>query len=198
MELGLLLAAMIIFICIGFHYWSNKIGVPGLFVFICLGMIFGSDGLVKIPFDNYEVANQICSFALIFIMFYGGAGTKWSAAKPIAIKAIVLSGMGTFLTAGFVGTFCYFALGFEVLESFLIGAVICSTDAASVFSILRSKKMNLKYSTASLLEVESGSNDPFSYMLTVVILSMMNGKDMEVMDVLGLLFKQISISLIFL
>lgn len=193
MELGLLLVAMVIFICIGFHYWSDKIGVPGLFVFICLGMLFGSDGIVKIPFDNYEFANQICSFALIFIMFYGGAGTKWSAAKPVAVKAVVLSGVGTFLTAGLVGGFCYLALGFEVLESFLIGAVICSTDAASVFTILRSKKMNLKYSTASLLEVESGSNDPFSYMLTVVILSLMNGKDLEMLDVLGLLFKQVSI-----
>ena len=196
MDLILLFISIVIFVCIGFHYLSGKIGVPGLFVFIILGMLCGSDGIFKIPFDNYEFAKNICSFALIFIMFYGGAGTKWSAAKPVAVKAIVLSGLGTFLTAGLIGVFCYFALGFEILESFLIGAVICSTDAASVFSILRSKKMNLKYSTASLLEVESGSNDPFSYMLTVVILSLMNGDGMGVASVVWLLVKQVSIGVL--
>ncbi len=193
MELILLFVAIVIFVCIGFQYLSGKIGVPGLFLFIVLGMLCGSDGIFKIPFDNYEFANQVCSFALIFIMFYGGAGTKWSAAKPVAVKAIVLSSMGTFLTAGLLGVFCYLVLNFELLESFLIGAVICSTDAASVFSILRSKKMNLKYSTASLLEVESGSNDPFSYMLTIVILSLMNGEGFGALDVVWLLAKQVTI-----
>lgn len=196
MDLMLLFVALVIFACIGFQYWSGKIGVPGLFLFIVLGMLCGSDGIFKIPFENYEIANNICSFALIFIMFYGGAGTKWSAAKPVAVKAIILSGLGTFMTAGLLGAFCHFVLGFEVLESFLIGAVICSTDAASVFSILRSKKMNLKYSTASMLEVESGSNDPFSYMLTVVILSLMNGDGFGVGNVFILLFKQVSIGVI--
>ena len=196
MDVVLLFVSLVIFACIGFQYWSGKIGVPGLFLFIVLGMLCGSDGIFKIPFSNYEIANQICSFALIFIMFYGGAGTKWSAAKPVALKAIMLSGAGTFLTAGLLGAFCHLVLGFEILESFLVGAVICSTDAASVFSILRSKKMNLKYSTASLLEVESGSNDPFSYMLTVVILSLMNGDGFGVGNVFLLLFKQVSIGII--
>lgn len=147
-----------------------------LFAFILLGMCFGSDGLVKIPFDNYVLAEQICSVALIFIMFYGGFGTKWSEAKPIAGKAILLSSLGTVMTAGLVGLFCHFALNVALLESLLIGAVISSTDAASVFSILRSKRLNLRYNTASLMEVESGSNDPFSYMLTVILLSLMNGQ----------------------
>lgn len=193
MDIVLLFISLVIFACIGFQYWSGKIGVPGLFLFIVLGMLCGSDGIFKIPFDNYDIANKICSFALIFIMFYGGAGTKWTTAKPVAIKAIVLSGLGTVLTAGLLGVFCYFALGLELFESFLMGAVICSTDAASVFSILRSKKMNLKYSTASLLEVESGSNDPFSYMLTVVILSLMNGNGFGFGSIIWLLFKQVSI-----
>lgn len=146
-----------------------------LLAFILLGMFFGSDGVVKIPFDNYIFAEQICSVALIFIMFYGGFGTNWGQAKSIATKAIVLSSFGTVLTAGLVGLFCHFILKINLLESLLIGAVISSTDAASVFSILRSKRLNLRYNTASLLEIESGSNDPFSYMLTVFILSMMNG-----------------------
>lgn len=73
------------------------------------------------------------------------------------------------------GLFCHFALGFAWLESMLIGAVLGSTDAASVFSVLRSKKLGLKYATASMLELESGSNDPWAYMLTVILLSVMQG-----------------------
>ncbi len=156
-------------------------------------MLFGSDGLFKIPFEDYAVANKICSTALIFIMFYGGAGTRWSAAKPVAVKAILLSSLGTVLTALLVGFFCWFVLKIDFLESFLIGSVICSTDAASVFSILRSKKMNLKYSTASLLELESGSNDPFSYMLTVIVISLMQGNQFDGSLVFVILAKQLII-----
>ena len=72
-----------------------------------LGMFFGSDGVVKIPFDNYGLAQNICSFALIFIMFYGGFGTNWSQAKPVAGKAAILSSFGTAFTAGLVGLFCW-------------------------------------------------------------------------------------------
>lgn len=176
MTLNLLLAATVMLACVICNKISNRIGTPMLLAFILLGMFFGTDGVVKIRFDNYEFAEQICSVALIFIMFYGGFGTKWSAAKPIAPQAIVLSSLGTLMTAGFVGLFCHYLLKISLLESFLIGSVISSTDAASVFSILRSRRLNLRYHTASLLEVESGSNDPFSYMLTVIVLSLMGGE----------------------
>lgn len=166
---------LLIFVCVVCNKISSKIGMPMLLFFIIIGMLVGSDGIFKVPFEDYALAEQLCSIALIFIMFYGGFGTKWSVAKPIATKAIILSSFGTAMTAGLVGSFCYFVLKIEVLESFLIGSVISSTDAASVFSILRSKRLNLRFNTASLLEVESGSNDPFSYMLTVIVLSLMNG-----------------------
>lgn len=176
MVVNLLLAGTVMIACVICNKVSNKIGTPMLLAFILLGMLFGSDGIAKIPFDDYVAAEQLCSVALIFIMFYGGFGTKWSAAKPIAGQAIVLSSLGTMMTAGLVGLFGYFVLKMGLLESFLIGAVISSTDAASVFSILRSKRLDLRNHTASLLEVESGSNDPFSYMLTVMVLSLMNGE----------------------
>lgn len=171
-----LLAAVIIVACVIFQKISSRLGVPSLLAFILLGMLFGSDGLMKIPFEDYALAEQLCSVALIFIMFYGGFGTKWREARPVALKAGLLSSFGTVLTAGLVGLFCWLALRMDLLESFLIGAVISSTDAASVFSILRSRRLNLKDNTASMLEIESGSNDPFSYMLTVILLSLMNGK----------------------
>ncbi len=173
---AILIAAIIILLCVLFNKLSSKMGVPMLLAFIVLGMLFGKDGLFKIDFEDYAFAEKICSIALIFIMFYGGFGTKWSEAKSIAGKAALLSTLGVVLTAALTGLFCYFALRFSLLESFLIGAVISSTDAASVFSILRSKKLGLKYNTSSMLEMESGSNDPCSYMLTAVVLSLMSGK----------------------
>lgn len=175
MPIIILIAALVVLLCVLFNKLSNKIGVPMLLAFILLGMVFGTDGVFKIEFENYRVSEQICTVALIFIMFYGGFGTKWSEAKPIAKKAALLSTFGVVLTAGITGLFCYTVLRIGILESLLIGSVISSTDAASVFSILRSKKLGLKYNTASMLEVESGSNDPCSYMLTVVILSVMRG-----------------------
>lgn len=171
----LLLVSIVIFTCVLFNKLSSRLGIPMLLAFIALGIFFGVDGVIKIYFEDYKFAENICSAALIFIMFYGGFGTKWEEAKPIAVKAILLSSIGVILTSGFVGIFCYLFLNFGLLESLLIGAVIGSTDAASVFSILRSKRLNLKYNTASMLEVESGSNDPCSYMLTVIILSAMEG-----------------------
>lgn len=172
----LILASVIIVLCVVFNKVSSRLGVPMLLFFILLGMLFGADGIFKIDFNDYHFAENICSTALIFIMFYGGFGTKWSEAKPIAVKAVLLSSLGVILTAFIVGVFCYFVLKIEILESLLIGSVISSTDAASVFSILRSKKLGLKYNTASLLEVESGSNDPCSYMLTSIILAVMGGE----------------------
>lgn len=196
MPVFLLLASVVILCCVFFNKISNKLGIPMLLAFILLGMFFGTDGVVKIPFDNYEFAEQICSVALIFIMFYGGFGTKWSKAKPVAAKAILLSTLGVVMTAGLTGLFCYFVLRIPLLESFLIGSVISSTDAASVFSILRLKKLNLKYNTASLLELESGSNDPCSYMLTIVLLTAMNG-NVSTGKIAYLLFAQVIYGAVF-
>lgn len=172
---NVLFTAVVLIACLLCNRLSNKLGIPMLLAFILLGMFFGSDGLLKIPFDNYIFAEQICSVALIFIMFYGGFCTKWSEARPIAVKSILLSSLGVIMTALITGLFCHYALHIELLESFLIGSVISSTDAASVFSILRSRRLNLKYNTASMLELESGSNDPTSYMLTVLSLAAMSG-----------------------
>lgn len=172
----ILLVAAVILLCLSLNKMSNKLGIPMLLAYILLGMMFGTDGILKIPFDNFTIAEQICTVSLIFIMFYGGFGTNWKQAKPVAGKAVLLSTVGVILTAVTTGAFCYFILRMDFWESMLIGSVISSTDAASVFSILRSKRLNLKNNTASMLEVESGSNDPCSYMLTVIILTIMSGE----------------------
>lgn len=171
----LFISSMVIILSIISSKFSQKFGIPSLLLFIGLGLFFGSDGLVRIPFDNYQLAEVICSISLVFIMFYGGFGTRWQTAKPVAAKSLLLSSLGVLLTALLVGVFCYLILGIELLESFLLGAVISSTDAASVFSILKSKKLALKNQTSPMLELESGSNDPTAYMLTLIILEVMNG-----------------------
>lgn len=172
---SLAIAAIVILLCIFLNKISSKLGVPALLAFISLGMLFGTDGLLKIPFDDYGFAEKICSTALIFIMFYGGFGTNWNTAKPVAVKSLLLSSIGVIITAGLTALFCIYFLKVKFAESCLIGALLGSTDAASVFSILRSKRLNLKYNTASLLELESGSNDPCAYMLTTIVISIING-----------------------
>lgn len=195
MEFHLLVIGSILVLCVLSGKLSNRLGMPVLLIFLGLGMLFGSNGLFKIPFDDYQFAEQICSNALIFIMFYGGFSTNWNAAKPVAKKAILLSSAGVALTAVFVGLFCYLALGFTLYEGMLIGSVMASTDAASVFSILRGKKLSLKNGLDSLLELESGSNDPTAYTLTVLSLSLIVG-GASVPSALFLIFRQICFGLL--
>ena len=95
----LLLGSCVILTCILCNRLTSRIGVPMLFAFILLGMLFGSEGILHIPFDNFAFAENMCTIALIFIMFYGGFGTRWKAAKPVAGKALLLSSVGTVLTA---------------------------------------------------------------------------------------------------
>lgn len=171
----LLIAAAVVLLSVALHRLAWKIGVPALLTFILLGMAFGTDGIFHIPFDNFALAEQVCSTALIFVMFYGGFGTSWKQARPVALKAMLLSSLGVVLTAVLTGLFCFAVLRVGFWEGMLIGSVIGSTDAASVFAILRSRRLGLKENTDSLLEMESGSNDPFSYMLTMVVLAVMGG-----------------------
>ena len=165
-----------------------------LLIFLILGMLFGSDGIVGIYFDNYELTSKICSLALVFIMFYGGFGTNWTTAKKSAVPSVLMSSFGVIITAGLTGLFCYFVLKIDFLEGLLIGSVVASTDAASVFSILRSQKLNLKGTLAPLLEVESGSNDPIAYMLTIIVLTLMSSGGSGV--IIPMILKQVLIALI--
>ena len=92
-------------ICILCNKLSLRLGVPSLLLFILLGMVFGSDGLFRIPFENYAFAEKLCTAALIYIMFYGGFGTRWKQARPVAKGALLLSSLGVFLTAALTGVF---------------------------------------------------------------------------------------------
>ena len=161
MILILILIAVIALASVLLSALSDKSGIPMLFIFIVFGMLIGSTPL-KESINDFGIANTVCSIALIFIMFYGGFGTSWRAAKPVAGKAITLASLGVFFTAAITGVFVHFVLGFPLLEALLLGSVIGSTDAASVFSILRRRKLSSgQYRLSPGLE--SGSNDPFLY-----------------------------------
>lgn len=189
----MIISGLVLLICITSSKVLYKFGVPILLIFILLGMLFGSDGMVGIYFDNYELTKQLCSIGLIFIMFFGGFGTNWNMAKPVAVPSILMSSLGVIITAGVTGIFCYMVIGTSLFEGLLIGAIAASTDAASVFAVLRSQKLNLKGSLASLLEVESGSNDPIAYMLTLIILTLMSNSGVEL--IIPMVIKQITFGL---
>lgn len=173
--LFLILIAAVILTSIWLNAVSSRIGIPALLAFMLLGMVFANNGIWPVRFDNYSFAKETCTIALVFIMFYGGFGTRWEAVKPVWKESVLLASAGVMVTAGLTGLFCHYALGWDWLESLLFGSVMGSTDAASVFSILRSKRLGLKNNSAPMLEMESGSNDPAAYMLTAVFLSIMNG-----------------------
>lgn len=156
---------------------SNRHGIPSLLLFIILGMGFGALGL---EFNDYVFADGFATVALMVIMFYGGFGTNWRMVKPVAKEAIVLSSLGVIATALLTGLFCHYVLGFGMLEGMLIGSIVGSTDYASVSNVLRSKNLNLKYNTAPLLELESGSNDPTAFTMTMVFLSVIIGTEISV------------------
>ncbi len=174
MALYLIIFSVIVITCVFLNKFSGKVGIPVLLFFLMLGLLCGS------RYDEFAmeagwIVGDISTIALIFIMFYGGFGTRWKSARPIVVEAGLLATVGVVLTAVFVGLFCHFVLGWAWLESFLMGSVISSTDAATVFSILRTRKLGLKNNSAPLIEMESGSNDPMSYMLTAIMLSLFNG-----------------------
>lgn len=184
----MLCCGLILLICITSSKVLYRFGVPLLLIFIFLGMIFG---VMVIDFSDFQLTGKIASIALVFIMFYGGFGTNWSMARPKAAPSILMSTLGTIITFFITGVFVYLIFKISFLESLLIGAVVSSTDAASVFAILRSQKLNLEGSLASLLEVESGSNDPVACMLTLIILTIMGGG--TVMNLIPLVISQIVI-----
>lgn len=194
MSIIVIMVSLVLFLCILAEKFSGRFGLPALILFMGIGMLFGSDGIFRIQFDNYNITDKICCIALGFIMFYGGFNTKWNAAKPVALKAITMSTAGVAVTAALTGGFCYAILGFTFADSFLTGAVLSCTDAASVFSVLRKKNVNLKDGTASLLEVESGSNDPTAYMLTVIGLAIKSGESLG--NVAYVVFAQVAFGII--
>lgn len=170
---------------------SGRVGVPSLLLFLGVGMLVGSDGLGWIHFDNPKQAQFIGNVALVFILFSGGLDTRWDSIRPVLWKGISLSTVGVLLTAVIVGVAVPWFTSLSWKEGLLLGAIISSTDAPAVFTILRSKGVGLRGNLRPLLELESGSNDPMAYLLTTAALQLYTGFDSSAgYWSLGLLFVQ--------
>lgn len=155
---------------------SYRIGLPLLLIFLLVGMGFGIDGL-GIRFSDMHTAQFIGMIALCIILFSGGMGTKLKAIRPVIVPGLVLSTAGVLLTALITGVFIFWLSGmswtnihFALLPSLLLASTMSSTDSASVFGILGSQKVGLCHHLRPMLELESGSNDPMAYMLTIILI----------------------------
>ena len=176
----LLIGSVLIFSSIIISKTGYRFGIPTLLLFLLVGMIFGSDGL-GLQFNSARDAQFIGMIALSIILFSGGMDTKFQDIKPVLKPGIVLSTVGVLLTTVLTGVFIYFLSGLThtnieltMMASLLLAATMSSTDSASVFSLLRSQRMNLKENLRPMLELESGSHDPMAYMLTIVLIQIIS------------------------
>lgn len=185
----ILVGSLLLLVSIIVGKTSYKFGVPTLLLFLAIGMLAGSDG-IGINFEDPKLAQFLGVVSLNFILFSGGLDTNWDTIKPILRQGVILSTIGVFLTALCVGSFVWVITDFTFFESMLLGSIVSSTDAAAVFSILRSKSLALKSNLRPTLELESGSNDPMAYVLTIAFLSLVVNSNQSAFEVIFLFFKQ--------
>lgn len=175
-----LVAGLLFFLSLVAGTLSERIKMPGLILFLAIGMLAGENGPGGLQFDDAVTTNSIGTFALAFILFSGGFDTQWDDVRPIVQQGLVLSTLGVFLTALFMALPLACLPRFSFKDAFLLGAIISSTDAAAVFSILRTQKVGVKGKLKPLLEFESGSNDPMAVFLTITALKWLTSDSVPV------------------
>ena len=179
----LLVGSGLILISILISKTGYRFGIPTLLLFLVVGMLFGSDGL-GLQFNSVQDAQFIGMMALSIILFTGGMDTKFSDIRPVMTQGVILSTLGVVLTTALTGGFIFllswwggWGIEMPLLTCLLLAATMASTESASVFSLLRSQNINLKQNLRPMLELESGSNDPMAYMLTIVIIQIIGSRD---------------------
>ena len=172
----MLVSSLLLIVCVLIGRSSYRTGLPLLLVFLIVGMLFGIDG-IGFHFDDMHTAQFGGMVALCIILFSGGLSTNVRAIRPVVVPGLVLSTVGVLLTALLTGAFIFWLSGmswtnihFAIIPSLLLAATMSSTDSASVFGILGSKNVRLKENLRPMLELESGSNDPMAYMLTIILI----------------------------
>lgn len=193
----LLVGSLLLFISIVAGKTSYRFGVPTLLLFLAIGMLAGSEGIGGIHFDDPKVAQFIGIVSLNFILFSGGLSTNWKAVKPILREGLALSTVGVLLTAVSLGYFVWLITDFTIYESMLLGSIVSSTDAAAVFSILRSNNLALRKNLRPTLELESGSNDPMAYVLTLAFLTLVIHQDQSIGSIIPMFFQQMILGGVF-
>ncbi len=192
---GALMAAAAVLVLLGVvaSKVSARLGVPALLLFLLVGMAAGSEGVGGIEFEDYEIAQAIGVIALAFILFAGGFDTEWSSVRPVVGPSLLLATAGVLATALISGAFASWIFGVSLTAGLLLGAVISSTDAAAVFSVLRSRSVGLRDALRPLLELESGSNDPMAVFLTVGFLELLTEDGASVAGLVPLFVAQMAV-----
>ncbi|RIW17438.1 potassium/proton antiporter [Algoriphagus lacus] len=186
----LLIGSLLLILSILASKTAGRAGVPVLLLFLGIGMLAGTDGIGKIAFDDPGATQFLGIIALTYILFSGGLDTKWESIKPVLKPGLVLSTLGVLLTAVSVGLFASWVADLSWKEGLLLGAIVSSTDAAAVFSVLRSKSIGLKGNLRPLLEFESGSNDPMAFFLTIGMTSWLSIEGFSPVDLVPMFLKQ--------
>jgi potassium/hydrogen antiporter len=167
---GMLIAAGLLAASVLASKAASRFGVPALLLFLAIGMVAGSEGVGGITFVDAGLTQSIGIIALAFILFSGGLDTKWSDVRPVLGAGISLATIAILVSAFAVGLAAHLLLGFPLIGGVLLGAIVSSTDAAAVFSVLRSRGVNLTGEVRPLIELESGSNDPMAVFLTIALI----------------------------
>jgi cell volume regulation protein A len=191
-----LLAALLLLGGVLLSKTSSRFGVPSLLLFLLLGMLAGSEGLLGIEFDDVNLARSVGVIALAFILFSGGLSTRWRDIAPVLAPGIALASVGVLLSAVVLGWLASLILGLSLLEGMLLGGIIASTDAAAVFSILRSRGVQLGGRLRAMLELESGSNDPAAVFLTVGLIALIQADGTTGVDLAVSFVVQMSVGVV--
>ena len=195
-EVFLLAAGVLLLVSLVVSRLGGRLGLPGLLLFLGVGMVAGSDG-IGIQFENYRLAQTLGTVALCFILFQGGLTTNWEHTKPVVWRGLSLATITVLATAGVMAAFVHVVFGWPWLLAWLLGAIVSSTDASAVFSVLKERALGLKGDIAPLLEIESGGNDPMAVFLTVGILELMAHPDLGLWGIVPLFFKQMLLGVLF-
>jgi potassium/hydrogen antiporter len=169
----LMLGALLVLVGIGSSLIATRFGAPLLLVFLIVGMLAGEDGPGGIPFSNFTLAYSLGSLALSIILFDGGLRTRISAFRGITVPSLLLATVGVVISSALTAAFAMLVLHLTFLEGMLLGAIVSSTDAAAVFFLLRTGGTRLRHKVGATLEIESGTNDPTSVFLTLMIVEVL-------------------------
>ncbi len=195
-EILLLIAGILLLLSVLASRLGGRLGVPGLLLFLGIGMLAGSDGPGGIWFDNYALAQLVGTVALVFILFSGGLFTRWSTVRPILGPGLSLATLGVLLTMLLTGAFARWVLNLGWLEALLLGAIVSSTDASAVFSVLRERAVRLRRPLRPLLEFESGTNDPMAIFLTMGLVLLLTRPEMPLWQILPFFVQQMGLGLL--
>ena len=189
-EYYLVAAAILLVLSVIASKFSDRFGIPILIVFLGIGMLAGADGPGGIYFDDPTITQWVGMVALAIILFSGGLDTDWNSVRPVMKESVILATAGVLITAMITAVLTHVALQATWLESLLLGAIVSSTDAAAVFAILRSRGISLKGNLKPALELESGSNDPMAFFLTIGFIQLMTIPNTGLVDIVLLFFRQ--------